>query len=90
MVQLHHEYRTNNYYRSWGDDDIVVLGFFYFNEKVENKIPAPTVHSNPAKSDLIAVVQKWDDLKNICVSNGLTEATAKLDEIFPMLIKVDK
>ena len=44
----------------------------------------------PQKSDLIAVVQKWDDLKNICVSNGLTEATAKLDEIFPMLIKVDK
>ena len=59
--------------------------------KVENKIPSnPVIKPQTPKSDLIAVVQKWDDLKNICVSNGLTEATAKLDEIFPMLIKVDK
>jgi hypothetical protein len=61
--------------------------------KVENKTPLNPVikpQPQPQKSDLIAVVQKWDDLKNICVSNGLTEATAKLDEIFPMLIKVDK
>ena len=61
--------------------------------KMENKIPSNPVikpQPQPQKSDLIAVVQKWDDLKNICVSNGLTEATAKLDEIFPMLIKVDK
>lgn len=59
--------------------------------KVENKTPStPTINPKPQKSDLITVVQKWDDLKNICVANGLTEATAKLDEIFPMLIKVDK
>lgn len=60
-------------------------------KKVENKIPSPS--PSPIikpKSDLIAVVQKWDDLRTICVVNGLTEATAKLDEIFPMLIKVDK
>jgi hypothetical protein len=61
-------------------------------KKVENKIPAPSpvVNPQPQKSDLITVVQKWDDLRKTCVSNGLTEATTKLDEIFPMLIKVDK
>jgi hypothetical protein len=62
-------------------------------KRVENKIPitpSSVVNPQPQKSDLITVVQKWDDLKKTCVSSGLTEATAKLDEIFPMLIKVDK
>ena len=56
-----------------------------------NKIPSPSpAPAVKPKNDLIAVVQKWDDLRNVCIINGLTEATAKLDEIFPMLIKVDK
>jgi len=55
--------------------------------KIPSSSPSPAVKP---KNDLIAVVQKWDDLRNVCIINGLTEATTKLDEIFPMLIKVDK
>lgn len=40
--------------------------------------------------DLIEVVKKWDDLKDACEKNGLTEAVTKLNEIFPVLIKVEK
>jgi hypothetical protein len=57
-------------------------------KKVENTVqPLP---AKAKKNDLIEIVQKWDDLKNVCVANGLTEAEKKLDEIFPMLIKTDK
>ena len=40
--------------------------------------------------NLIEVVKKWDDLKDACEKNGLTEAVTKLNEIFPVLIKVEK
>ena len=43
-----------------------------------------------SKEDLVEVVKKWDDLKDTCESLGLKEAVDKLNEIFPMLIKVDK
>lgn len=49
--------------------------------------PPKTVASN---DDLILVVTKWSEFKDICVKNNLTEAVTKLDEIFPMLIKVDQ
>jgi xanthine dehydrogenase iron-sulfur cluster and FAD-binding subunit A len=57
-------------------------------KKLERKVQ-PSV-SKEEKNDLIEIVQKWDDLRTICNANGLTEATKKLDEIFPMLIKMDK
>ena len=59
-------------------------------------VPTPKVNtvppSNPIqeKDDLVEVVKKWDDLKDTCESLGLNEAVEKLNEIFPMLIKVDK
>lgn len=57
-------------------------------KKVESTVqPLPP---KTQKNDLIEIVQKWDDLRTICNANGLTEATKKLDEIFPMLIKMDK
>ena len=40
--------------------------------------------------NLIEVVKKWDDLKDACEKNGLTEAVTKLNEIFPVLIKAEK
>lgn len=48
--------------------------------------------SNSSKSndDLILVVTKWSEFKDICVKNNLTDAVTKLDEIFPTLIKVDQ
>lgn len=56
------------------------------------KQPPKTV--NPAiptkKYELVALVEKWSDLKDACEKNGLTEAVSKLDEIFPTLIKTDK
>jgi len=37
------------------------------------------------RTELVAIIEKWQDLKNICDSNGLSEASTKLDEIFPIL-----
>lgn len=42
------------------------------------------------KNDLVSLVQKWQALKDACDKNKLTEASTKLDDIFPMLIKVQK
>lgn len=59
----------------------------------EKQVPVP-VTPVPApldpKDELVSIVQKWQDLKSACEKNKLAEATAKLDEIFPMLIKVEK
>jgi hypothetical protein len=59
--------------------------------------PAPVPTPKPSvpvvveeKDDLVEVVKKWDDLKDTCEELGLNEAVEKLNEIFPMLIKVDK
>ena len=59
--------------------------------------PAPVPTPRPSvpvvveeKDDLVEVVKKWDDLKDTCEELGLNEAVEKLNEIFPMLIKVDK
>jgi len=55
--------------------------------------PAPTpvpVVVVDTKNELVLLVQKWQALKDACDKNNLTEASAKLDEIFPVLIKVEK
>lgn len=52
--------------------------------------PKPSVPIVDDKDDLVEVVKKWDDLKDTCEELGLNEAVEKLNEIFPMLIKVDK
>lgn len=44
----------------------------------------------PVEDGLVSIVQKWKSLKEICEKNNLKEASEKLDEIFPMLIKVEK
>lgn len=49
-----------------------------------------TVLFATSEDPLIEIVKKWDALKDSCEQEGLTEAVAKLNEIFPMLIKVDK
>ena len=44
---------------------------------------------NEYDNDLLDVVKKWNDLRIVCEKLDLTEAVNKLDEIFPVLIKVD-
>lgn len=53
-------------------------------------VTVPPVSPVEEKDDLVEVVKKWDDLKDTCESLGLNEAVEKLNEIFPMLIRVDK
>ena len=53
-------------------------------------VTVPPVSPVEEKDDLVEVVKKWDDLKDTCESLGLNEAVEKLNEIFPMLIKVNK
>jgi len=59
---------------------------------IPNIIPTPSPSPTPVetKDNLVEIVQKWQVLKDACEENSLSEAVIKLDEIFPMLIKVDK
>ena len=60
------------------------------NPPTPKAVTVPQVSPVQEKDDLVEVVKKWDDLKETCVVLGLNEAVEKLNEIFPMLIKVDK
>jgi hypothetical protein len=57
--------------------------------KVPDKIDFPTEVVGADEDNLIDVVKKWDALKDACEAQGLTEAVSKLNEIFPVLIKVE-
>ena len=84
---------------------IIILSSFDFSsllKKIQqkaNNIDIPDITPSPApapivpvdtKDNLVEIVQKWQALKDACEENNLSEAVTKLDEIFPMLIKVDK
>jgi hypothetical protein len=79
---------------------VLVLSSFDFSsllkrlEKKANEIDIPNIIPAPSpvntKDNLVEIVQKWQVLKDACEENNLSEAVTKLDEIFPMLIKVDK
>ena len=82
---------------------VIILSSFDFSsllkklEKKANEIDIPNIIPAPApvapvntKDNLVEIVQKWQVLKDACEENNLSEAVTKLDEIFPMLIKVDK
>ena len=62
---------------------------------IPNITPAPAPAPAPiapvdTKDNLVEIVQKWQSFKDACEENNLSEAVITLDEIFPMLIKVDK
>lgn len=59
------------------------------NIDIPNIIPAPIAPVD-TKDNLVEIVQKWQSFKDACEENNLSEAVITLDEIFPMLIKVDK
>lgn len=47
----------------------------------------PNTDINPVKPTLSNIVAQWEALKVHCEDRGLTEASAKLEEVFPLLIK---
>jgi hypothetical protein len=80
---------------------IVILSSFDFSsllkklEKKANETDIPNITPAPiapvnTKDNLVEIVQKWQSFKDACEENNLSEAVITLDEIFPMLIKVDK
>ena len=84
---------------------VMILSAFDFSsllKKIQqkaNNIDIPNITPTPAPAPVIAVdtkdilveiVQKWQSFKDACEENNLSEAVITLDEIFPMLIKVDK
>ena len=84
---------------------VMILSSFDFSsllKKIEqkaNKIDIPNITPFPSptpttpvdtRDNLVEIVQKWQLFKDACEENNLSEAVTKLDEIFPMLIKVDK
>jgi hypothetical protein len=77
------------------------IDFSALLKKVQNKAhgvnipnltpsPSPVAPVIETKDSLVEIVQKWQQLKDACQENKLTEAVTKLDEIFPVLIKVEK
>ena len=70
------------------------LDFSSLLNRIEKKVNKTDVINPPLivirKDNLVEIVQKWQTLKDACLESKLTEAVNKLDEIFPMLIKVDK
>ena len=59
--------------------------------QIDAPLPKPVDVVKPEQKDeLVSIVQKWQSLKTACENNKLTQASSKLDEIFPMLIKVEK
>jgi hypothetical protein len=80
---------------------VVILSSFDFSsllkkiEKKASEIDIPNITPTPVvpvdtKDNLVEIVQKWQSLKDACEENNLSDAVITLDEIFPMLIKVDK
>lgn len=47
----------------------------------------PGVDTNPMKPTLSNIVAQWEALKAHCEDRGLVEASSKLEEVFPLLIK---
>lgn len=43
--------------------------------------------TNPVKPTLSNIVAQWEALKAHCEDRGLVEASTKLEEVFPLLIK---
>jgi hypothetical protein len=81
----------------------IILSSFDFSsllkklEKKASEIDIPNITPAPVpiapvdtKDNLVEIVQKWQSFKDACEENNLSEAVITLDEIFPMLIKVDK
>jgi len=80
---------------------VLILSSFDFSsllkriEKKASEIDIPNITPAPiapvdTKDNLVEIVQKWQSFKDACEENNLSEAVITLDEIFPMLIKVDK
>jgi hypothetical protein len=80
---------------------VLILSSFDFSsllkkiEKKASEIDIPNITPSPiapvdTKDNLVEIVQKWQSFKDACEENNLSEAVITLDEIFPMLIKVDK
>jgi hypothetical protein len=59
-------------------------------DKPEDVKIKPVIEPDHAQDSLLLIVNKWQCLKDACDKNNLTAASAKLDEIFPMLIEVKK
>lgn len=66
------------------------LGPLFKNDETINKpsvIIKPEIESD---TDLTNIVAKWETLSDACKDAGLSEAYQKLQEVFPMLIKIYK
>ena len=74
---------------------LIILSYFVNFKRIFIKM------SNDKKEDLVIpndkpialqpktaeIVEQWDKLRNMCQSSDLIEATAKLEEVFPLFVK---
>lgn len=65
----------------------VILMSIFFNGDVKKP---KLIFSNKPNEDIIRIVSAWSSFKRECVNAGLTEASKKVDDIFPLLIISNK
>lgn len=58
-------------------------------EKTGEKVIIDLEVKEPVRS-ISAVVKEWEDLRNLCVREGLTTTVKKLDDTFPSFLDLTK
>jgi hypothetical protein len=60
-------------------------------EREEIINPKPLPQPKDEKCDgLVAVVERWDNLKQCCANQGMTKAVEELQKIFPLFVDNDE
>jgi len=72
----------------------VLISIFFNGDGTKSKLRAsvqPNAQPNAQPNeDIIRIVSAWSSFKKECVDAGLTEASNKVDAIFPLLIISDR
>ena len=62
-----------------------------FWDKIKAFVPVPTKnHNYSTGSELVTIVNCWENLKGMCDDSNLRVASAELQKIFPLLIITEK
>tara|TARA_R110002096_G_scaffold58619_2_gene147477 strand:- start:839 stop:1180 length:342 start_codon:yes stop_codon:yes gene_type:complete len=69
----------------------VLISVFFSGDKTKPKLrPNAKPQATFYDEDIIRIVSAWSSFKKECIDAGLTEASSKVDAIFPLLIISDR
>lgn len=75
---------------------LIILSYFVDFKRIFIKMSNDNKKEDPAiiidtpialQPKTAEIVEQWDKLRNMCQSSNLIEATAKLEEVFPLFVK---